>query len=114
LLPIRGSAYIISLLNEQVGKGAMAWYLNRRDGVPGWETGSVMLFIMFCELFYLLFWATLGYFFTSSVLPEVFSLLPYIALGAVLFLTLWILYFQGTLFKHSKLRERRLLHAFRQ
>ena len=49
LLPIRGSAYIISIVNEQVGKGVMAVYLNRRDGVPGWEVGSSMLFIMFCE-----------------------------------------------------------------
>lgn len=114
LLPIRGSAYIISLFNEQVGKGAMVWYLHRRDGVPGWETGSVMLFMMFCELFYLLMWAVLGYFFTSSVLPEAFALIPYIAVGAVLFLVLWILYFQGTLLPRNKLREKRILHAFRQ
>ncbi|HWK53309.1 MAG TPA: hypothetical protein VNR18_02995, partial [Hyphomicrobiales bacterium] len=113
LLPIRGSAYVISLFNEQVGKGAMAWYLNRRDGVPGWETGSVMLFMMFCEPFYLLFWATLGYFFTSSALPPVFSLIPYIALGAAVFLALWLLYFRGVLLPRSGLRERRLLHAFR-
>jgi hypothetical protein len=114
LLPIRGSAYIISLLNEQVGKGAMAWYLNRRDGVPGWETGSVMLFMMFCELFYLLFWATLGYVFTAELLPPAFALIPYIALGALVFLTLWILYFQGRLLPANTLRDKRLLHAFRQ
>ena len=52
LLPIRGSAYILSILNEQVGKGAMALYLNRRDGVPGWEVGSSMLFVMFCEFYH--------------------------------------------------------------
>ena len=55
ILPIRGSSYILSILNEQVGKGAMALYLNRRDGVPGLQVGSSMLFIMFCEFFYLLF-----------------------------------------------------------
>ena len=60
LLPVRASAYILSLLNEQVGKGAIALYLNRTRGVPGWQVGSSMLFIMFCEFFYLLFWATLG------------------------------------------------------
>jgi hypothetical protein len=114
LLPIRGSAYIISLFNEQVGKGAMAWYLNRRDGVPGWETGSVMLFMMFCELFYLLFWATLGYVFTGGQLPEAFGLIPYIAIGALVFLVLWVLYFQGTLLPNNTLRDKRLLHAFRQ
>jgi hypothetical protein len=114
LLPIRGSAYIISLFNEQVGKGAMAWYLNRRDGVPGWETGSVMLFMMFCEIFYLLFWATLGYFFTSTGLPDSFALIPYIALGAFVFLVLWVLYFRGTLLPQNKFRDKRILHAFRQ
>ena len=46
ILPIRASAYIISLFSEQIGKGAMALYLNRRDNVPGWEVGSVMLFMI--------------------------------------------------------------------
>ena len=32
ILPIRASAYILSLVNEQVSKGAIAVYLNRRDG----------------------------------------------------------------------------------
>lgn len=114
LLPIRGSAYVISLFNEQVGKGAMAWYLNRRDGVPGWEVGSVMLFIMFCEVFYLLVWATAGYYFSSSELPQVFGLIPGLAIGAALFLVLWLLYFNGKLLPNSTLRDRRLLHAFRQ
>ncbi|HEX5228354.1 MAG TPA: hypothetical protein VFW44_11615, partial [Bryobacteraceae bacterium] len=31
ILPIRASAYILSLVNEQVSKGAIAVYLNRRD-----------------------------------------------------------------------------------
>jgi hypothetical protein len=60
IMPIRASAYIISIFNEQIGKGAMANYLHRRDRVPGWEVGSVMLFFMFCEVFYLLTWATVG------------------------------------------------------
>jgi hypothetical protein len=114
LLPIRGSAYVISLFNEQVGKGAMAWYLNRRDGVPGWEVGSVMLFIMFCEVLYLLVWATAGFYFSSSALPQVFGLIPYLAVGAALFLVIWLLYFNGKLLPDSTLRDRRLLHAFRQ
>ena len=61
ILPIRASVYIISLFSEQIGKGAMAYYLNRRDGVPGWEVGSVMLFIMFGEVFYLMAWAVIGF-----------------------------------------------------
>ncbi len=113
ILPIRASAYIISVFNEQIGKGAMAYYLNRRDGVPGWEVGSVMLFIMFSEMFYLLIWATAGYFFSSSQLPDVFTMIPYVAMIGVVIFILWNLYFRGIILPNSKLREGRLLHAFR-
>jgi hypothetical protein len=113
ILPIRASAYIISIFNEQIGKGAMAYYLNRRDQVPGWEVGSVMLFVMFCEVFYLLAWATIGFFVSRDSLPEVFGLIPPLALGAAVFLTLWMLYFQGRILANNPLREKRLLHAFK-
>lgn len=113
IMPIRGSAYIISIFNEQVGKGAMAYYLNKRDKVPGWETGSVMLFVMFCEIFYLLVWATIGFIFTTDILPDVFGLIPYIAGAAGIFLTLWILYFQGKILPNNSLRDKRILHAFK-
>lgn len=113
ILPIRASAYIISIFNEQIGKGAMAYYLNKRDQIPGWEVSSVMLFIMFCEMFYLLIWATVGYLVGGDALPEVFGLIPYIALGAAVFFIIWILYFQGTLLPGNTLRDKRILHAFR-
>lgn len=114
ILPIRASAYIISIFNEQIGKGAMAYYLNKRHQIPGWEVGSVMLFIMFCEIFYLLIWASIGYLFGRGSLPEVFGLIPYLTLGAAVILVFWILYFQGSILPNSKLRDRRILHAFRQ
>ena len=113
ILPIRASAYIISVFNEQIGKGAMAYYLNKRDKVPGWEVGSVMLFIMFCEIFYLLIWATIGYTFSAESLPDVFGIIPFIALGSVVFFVLWLLYFQGVILPNNQLRERRILHAFK-
>lgn len=114
ILPIRASAYIISIFNEQIGKGAMAYYLNKRDQIPGWEVGSVMLFIMFCEIFYLLVWATVGYIFGGGGLPEVFQIMPVISIGATAFLILWLLYFNGTLLPNNQLRERRILHGFRR
>lgn len=114
IMPIRASAYIISIFNEQIGKGAMAYYLNKRYQIPGWEVGSVMLFIMFCEIFYLLIWATIGYVVGRGSLPEVFDLIPYIALGAMVILILWILYFQGTILPNNGLRDKRILHAFRR
>ena len=83
ILPVRASAYIISIFNEQIGKGAMAYYLHRRHQVPGWEVGSVMLFIMFCEVFYLLFWATVGYAVSDGGLPAAFGLMPWLAAAAV-------------------------------
>ena len=82
ILPIRASAYIISLFSEQVGKGVMAYFLNRRYDVPGWEVASVMLFIMFGEIFYLLTWASVGYMISGSSLPAIFGWMPVITLGA--------------------------------
>ena len=114
ILPIRASAYIISIFNEQIGKGAMAYYLNKRDQIPGWEVGSVMLFIMFCEIFYLLVWATVGYIFGGDGLTEVFQIMPVISIGATILLILWLLYFNGTLLPNNQLREKRILHGFRR
>ena len=113
ILPIRASAYIISVFNEQIGKGAMAYYLHRRDRVPGWEVGSVMLFVMFCEVFYLLFWATVGYLASGSVLPPAFRLVPWFAVAAVPIFAVWVLYFRGAILPGNRLRDQRIFHAFR-
>jgi len=114
IMPIRASAYIISIFNEQIGKGAMAYYLNKRDQIPGWEVGSVMLFVMFCEIYYLLVWATIGFAIAGGSLPEVFGLVPYIAAAATVFLILWIAYFRGAILPDNKFRDRVVLSAFRQ
>jgi hypothetical protein len=113
ILPIRASAYIISLFSEQIGKGAMAYYLNRRDNVPGWEVASVMLFIMFGEVFYLLTWATVGFIVSRDSLPAVFGLMPVITLGAAVVFTLWVLYFRGMILPGSRFRDKKIFHAFR-
>jgi hypothetical protein len=114
ILPIRASAYILSIVNEQIGKGAIAVYLHRRDGVPGWQVGSSMLFIMFCEFYYLAGWATLGVWLRWDSLPRVFHAIPWILFGALVFFALWLAYFRGALAPGSRLRERQILHAFRQ
>lgn len=113
ILPIRASAYIISIFSEQIGKGAMAYYLNRRHGVPGWEVGSVMLFIMFCEVFYLLTWAGIGYAFGRERLPDAFGLIPWMVLGGAALLVVWVAYFRGAVAPGNGLRDKRILHAFR-
>ena len=114
ILPIRGSSYILSIVNEQVGKGAMALYLNRRDGVPGWQVGSSMLFIMFCEFYYLLFWATVGVGLRWESFPPVFHSIPWIVVAALCFFAAWILYFRGSIAPGLALRDRHIVHAFRR
>jgi len=114
ILPIRGSSYILSIVNEQVGKGAMGIYLNRRYGVPGWEVGSSMIFIMFCEFFYLLSWATLGWMTSAGDLPEVFGLIPWIACGASVFFSVFYLFFSGRIGRGVAFREKPLFKSFRE
>jgi hypothetical protein len=113
ILPVRASTYILSILNEQVGKGAMALYLHRRENVPGWQVASSMLFIMFCEFYYLLVWATVGWAAMRDSLPAVFGLIPWLAVGAAIFGALWIAYFRGAILPNVRLRDGDILHAFR-
>jgi len=113
ILPVRASTYILSILNEQVGKGVMAYYLNRRDGVPGWQVGSSMLFVMFCEFYYLLSWACVGAMLRWDRVPDAFRVLPWVALVALAVFVVWVLYFRGVLAPGSKLRERDMLRSFR-
>jgi hypothetical protein len=117
LIPVRASTYIISIVNEQVGKGVMAWWLHRREGVPGWQVGSSMLFIMFCEFYYLLAWATIGVTLRGDGLPEVlrvFRVVPVIAALALLFWVGFVVAFRSARFAGSRLRAREILHAFRE
>lgn len=117
LLPVRASTYIISILNEQVGKGAIAVYLNRRDGVPGWQLGSSILFIMVCEFYYLLAWATIGVFLRWSDLPtalEIFRAIPVIGAGALLVACGALYVFRSARFQDSAFLGRPILHTFRK
>jgi hypothetical protein len=113
ILPIRASAYILSLVNEQVSKGAIALYLNRRDGVPGWEIGSSMLFLMFCEYYSLMLWASLGVMLRWSHIQAVFHVIPWIALGSLIFFVFFQLFFTGKIGSGIVLRDRQIFRAFR-
>ena len=83
----------------------MALYLNRRHGVPGWEVGSSMLFIMFCELLYLTFWALVGYAIAGDELPPQFRLVPWVALGVFAAFAVWVAYFRGWIAPGSRAAE---------
>ena len=113
ILPIRASACILSLVNEQVSKGAIAVYLNRRNGVPGWEVGSSMVLVMFCEIYSLILWATLGVLLRWNSFQPVFHIIPWIALGAAVFFTLLQLFFSRRIAPGIALRDRPMFRAFR-
>jgi len=113
VLPIRASAYILSIVNEQVSKGAIALYLSRRHGIPAWEVGSSMLFIMFCEYYYLLGWATLGVLLEWDRFPTVFHAIPWIALGSAAVFVVVHLFFRGRIGAGLAVRERPIFRAFR-
>jgi hypothetical protein len=113
VLPVRASGYILSIVNEQVSKGAIALYLARRHGVPGWEVGSSMLFIMICEYFYLLGWATLGVLLQWHQLPTVFHAIPGIAGASAVIVAVVRLVFTGSLGVAPAVGARPLFRAFR-
>lgn len=120
VLPIRASAYILSLVNEQVGKGAMSLYLYQRYRVPGWEALSTMILLGLVEIYQLLVFASIGMVAdfelvrAASVVLPLSTILPTVIVVAALYLPLHLLYFSGVLLPRSTLRDKPLLHAFRQ
>jgi hypothetical protein len=113
ILPIRASAYILSLVNEQASKGAIALYLNRRDGVPGWEISSSMIFLMFCEYYSLMLWATIGAVLRWGSIQTAFHVIPWIALASGVFFVFFHLFFSGKIAPGMALRDRPIFRAFR-
>ena len=119
MLPIRASAYILSLVNEQVGKGAITLYLWRRHAVPAWEALSSMVLLGMMEIYQLLIFSAIGtwlYFdlvgSASSVLP-LDRILPCVFVLAALYFPLHVAYFSGRVLPGSALREKGIARAFR-
>ncbi len=119
ILPIRASAYVLSLVNEQVGKGAMSLYLLRRYRVPGWQALSSMIFLGLLEIYQLLLFSAFGVMLNfhlvveASTLMPLDTILPAIFIAALIYLPLHIAYFRGRLLRGSGLRDKQLLVAFR-
>ena len=120
ILPIRASAYILSLVNEQVGKGAMSLYLLQKYKVPVWKAVSSMIMLGMVEIYQLLLFSAVGVLIYYDLVVQASTTypLPTIMLSvyavAFLYFPLHLLYFKGLLFKGSSIRDRQLLHAFRQ
>ena len=120
ILPIRASAYILALVNEQVGKGAMSLYLLKTHAVPGWQALSTMIFIGISEIYQLLLFSSIGlilrfdYVQEASTLLPLDVILPCVFIGAFLYFPLHIAYFRGYIFKNSRIRDIAILHALRE
>jgi hypothetical protein len=120
VLPIRASAYILSLLNEQVGKGAMSLYLLRRYKVPVWKAISSMILLGIVEIYQLLLFSAIGVIFYYDLVMEASTMLPLttilgsVYLVAFLYFPFHILYFNGSILKNSTLRDRQIFHSLRQ
>lgn len=118
MLPIRASAYILSLINEQVGKGAITLYLWRRYKVPAWQALSSMLLLGMMEIYQLLLFSAIGtlvYFdlvqAASTIMP-LDKILPVVFVGAACYLPIHILYFRGYILKGIKLRNMQIFKTF--
>jgi len=104
ILPVRASSYILAIINEQVGKGAMALYLKRRNGVAGWEVGSSMVLIAIAELYQLLTFSALGTFLNFDLIEKAASrpgalpldwILPLVFTLAAIYAPLHLWFFSG-------------------
>lgn len=120
VLPIRASAYILSLVNEQVSKGAMSLYLLRRYQVPVWQAISTMIMLGMIEIYQLIIFSSIGVFIYYDLVAAASTTLPLVTIltsvyaAAFIYFPIHILYFNGTLFPNSTLRDKQLLYAFRQ
>jgi len=119
MLPIRASAYILSLVNEQVGKGAITLYLWRRHTVPAWQALSSMVLLGMMEIYQLLLFSAIGTALYFDLVVEASSVLPLDSILitaftiAVLYFPLHVAYFSGAILPRSKLRDIQLFRAFR-
>jgi len=109
ILPVRATAYILSLINTQLGQGGLAVYLHRRHGLPFWEITSTVLFVAFVEIYQLAFYSALGTL-AGGKLGAVAPREVYLVLAAYLVVHLW--YFSRP--RAGRLGQARVLAAFRQ
>ncbi len=120
ILPIRASAYILSLVNEQIGKGAMSAYLYKRYKVPGWEALSTMIMLGMVEIYQLLIFSAIGVFLYSELVVAASSRLPLLTimtsvfLVALVYFPIHLAYFSGHILGGSRFKDKPLLSAFRR
>lgn len=120
VLPIRASAYILSLVNEQVGKGAISLYLLRRYKVPLWQGISSMIMLGIVEIYQLLIFSAIGVFIYYDMVVEASEIIPLATIlvsayiVAAIYFPFHILYFNGSILKNSTVRDKPLLYTLRR
>jgi uncharacterized membrane protein YbhN (UPF0104 family) len=60
VLPVRATAYILSLVNTQLGQGGIALYLHRRHHIPFWQVTGTIVFVALIEIYQLAFVSSIG------------------------------------------------------
>jgi hypothetical protein len=88
VLPVRATAYILALLNSQLGQGGVAYYLHRKYGLPFLQITSTVVFISFVEVYQLATYSFVGAA-AGAELGRGAPLPVYVALAAYLAFHLW-------------------------
>lgn len=119
MLPIRASAYILSLVNEQVGKGAITLYLWKKYEVPAWQALSSMALLGMMEIYQLLAFSAIGTVLYFDLVQSASTQLPLdniliaVFILAALYFPVHLLYFRERILRSWRLRELPVLRAFR-
>jgi hypothetical protein len=107
ILPVRATAYILSLVNTQLGQGGIAVYLHRRHGIPFWQITGTVVFIALIEVYQLALYSFIGA--VASAEPRA-PWTVYGIMAAYLALHLW--WFSRA--RKGRLAELPILAAFRR
>ena len=89
LLPVRAVTYVVSLLNTQLARGAMAFYLTRQLRAPFFQIASTVIFLALLELTHLAIWATGGMLSFRTQVPKSLFWIP---VGFAVFWLFFLLY----------------------
>jgi uncharacterized membrane protein YbhN (UPF0104 family) len=76
---IRGSSYLLMIINYNLGLGAMAWYLKKRNNISLIRASSVMFFYYFVESVGITLFALGGCLLILSDNPPLYSKIVWIA-----------------------------------
>jgi hypothetical protein len=87
LLPVRAASYIVSVLNTNAGRGALAVFVGRLLNRPFLQIGSTVIFLVLTEYTHLVAWATLGIIGFGSELTRPLLWVPPAVAG------FWLLFF---------------------